>query len=99
MIFSNTKFIGEKFENKFSNKKSKIIYLSSLIVVNVIMAMLYFIFDHIYPNFIVYIGKPMLPITFATSKAIELFLLLIAQGLACLVTLVKLVKISINKNK
>ena len=88
-----------KFERKFTDKKVKVLYLLSLIVVNVVFASLYFIFEKLDPNFIVQIGKPLLPITFSISKRIELLIHLITQGIGCFLFLVKVPLVLLKKDK
>ena len=79
-----------KIERKFESKKAKSIYLLSTIAINALFILVFSLLETAYPNFIVYIGKPLLPITFSLSRRIELLLLMIAQGLFAFITLVKL---------
>ena len=79
-----------KLEGKFKSKKAKVIYLASTIVINALFVLVFALLEKMYPNFLVYIGKPLLPITFSLSRRIELLLLIVTQGLFAFVTLVKL---------
>lgn len=78
-----------KFENKFKKKSSKLAHLLSLVGLNIVFLALFFVFEAIDPNFIVRVGKPLLPITFSVSMRIEIFVMMGTQGLACLILLVK----------
>ena len=75
---------------KFKSKKAKVIYLASTIVINALFVLVFALLEKMYPNFLVYIGKPLLPITFSLSRRIEILLLIITQGLFAFITLVKL---------
>lgn len=78
-----------KFEDKFKKDTKKLAHLLSIVGLNIIFIALYFIFEKVHPDFIVAIGKPLLPITFSVSMRIELFVMMGTQGLACLILLVK----------
>lgn len=78
-----------KFENKFKKEPNKLAHLLGLVGLNIVFLALYFVFEKIHPDFVVAIGKPLLPITFSVSMRIELFVMMGTQGLAALILLVK----------
>lgn len=82
-----------KLENRFKNKKDKIIYLCVVIAINVIFTALLFIFEAIYPNFITYIGKPIFAIAFSVSLPIEMLILIFMSLLTSIFSIIKLIKI------
>jgi hypothetical protein len=65
-----------KLDELIKNKMGKIIYLSSLIFINVLFTSLLFILEAIYPDFIIRIGKPFFVITFSVSLPIEIIMLI-----------------------
>lgn len=88
-----------KYENKLQTKKSKIIYLASVILINVLLVVLYVILGKAYPNYIPSIAKPLFPIAFSKSIPIEMMLLFGLQALAVVVFLVKVIIVLIKKEK
>ena len=78
-----------KFEDKFKKEPNKLAHLLGLVGLNIVSLALYFVFEKIHPDFVVAIGKPLLPITFSVSMRIELFVMMGTQGLASLILLVK----------
>ena len=86
-----------KFENKMKTKTIKVSYLVILISVNAIFALLYFIFEKFDPDFVVRIGKPLLPITFSISQRIEFLILIVTQSIGSLICLIKAVVILLKK--
>ena len=78
-----------KFENNFKKDSSKLAHLLSLVGLNVVFLVLFFVFEAIDPDFIVRVGKPLLPITFSVSMRIEIFVMMGTQGLGSLILLVK----------
>ena len=79
-------------ETLIKNKKSKIIYLASLIFVNVLFTALLFIFEAIYPDFIIRVGKPFFVITFSVSLPIENIMLIAISIFVCLINTYKLIR-------
>ena len=78
-----------KVENKAKTDSRKLAHLFSIVGLNVVFLVLYFVFEAIHPDFVVTIGKPLLPITFSVSMRIELFVMMGTQGLAALILLIK----------
>jgi hypothetical protein len=60
-----------KVEQKEVLFRNKMIYLSSLILINMVFGLLLLVFEMVDPNFIVQVGKPLFPITFSVSIPIE----------------------------
>lgn len=79
-----------KFENKIKSNSNKVIYLSSLIFVNILFGLLLFIFETISPSFIVSIGKPLFPIAFSISFPVEMIILLAIEAVSIIINSVKL---------
>ena len=88
-----------RVENDFQTDKGKIKYLAYFIIINIVFMASYFLFEIIHPNFIVQIGKPLLPITFSISMRIELMLLIGVQSVGILIYLIKLLLIILRKNE
>ena len=80
-----------KIEQKEISPKNKVIYLSSLIFINVIFGLLLFVFELVDPNFITQVGKPLFPITFSVSIPIEMIVLLAIQLISIIVNIVKII--------
>lgn len=85
-----------KVERKDITKKNKIIYLSSLILINIIFAVLLLVFEHFDPSFVVAIGKPLFPITFSISFPVELIILLVIQLISVIIDGIKLINYLVN---
>ena len=86
-----------KPETRVSKKSVKISILSALIGVNVIFALLLFIFEKTSPDFIVGVGKPLFLIAFSVSIPIEMMILLAIGILSSIVYLSKIVYIAVKK--
>lgn len=86
-----------KVETRNINKKNKVIYLSSLIIINILFASLLLVFESITPSFIVAIGKPLFPIAFSISFPVEMIVLLAIQVISILIDTVKLIVCITNK--
>ena len=86
-----------KFENRIESKKNRILYLLSIICANALFIGLFFMFETIYPNFVVGVGKPLFPITYSISLPIEIMILIGVQVLSTVVCLIK-VLITATKN-
>ena len=85
-----------KFEKRDYKKSHKLIYLSSLIGINLIFGLLFYIFEVNYPNFIVSIGKPLFPITYSISFPVEIIAILAIQAISVLINLLKITLIAIK---
>ena len=83
-----------KLENKFKSKLSKNIYLSSLILINLLFGILLWIFEVIDPSFIVNVGKPLFPIAFSISFPVEMLVLLGIQLVSILINSGKIIFIN-----
>ena len=80
-----------KVEQKEILFRNKMIYLSSLILINMVFGLLLLVFEIVDPNFIVQVGKPLFPITFSVSIPIEIFILLAIQFISIVVDVVKII--------
>ena len=80
-----------KVEKQIKEKKNKIIYFVSNILVNGLLVVLFVLFGKLYPNYIPTIAKPLFPITFSKSIPIEMMMLFGIQALAVLASLIKIV--------
>lgn len=78
-------------------KKNKIIYLSSIVGINILLTALLFIFEAIYPDFIIRIGKPLFVITFSVSLPIEIIMLLAISATTIIVSIIKFIKVFKHK--
>ena len=88
-----------KFENRINKNTHKMIYLLSLIGLNILFGLLFYLFESIDPNFIVSIGKPLFPITYSISFPIEIIALLLIQGISVIIGLAKIILINLKKNE
>lgn len=86
-----------RVEDHFIGKKSKIIYHISHIGVNVLFILLFIIFEAIHPNFMVGVGKPLLPITYSISFPVETILTGVVLGISILINSIKIIKLAIEK--
>ena len=86
-----------RVEDHFIDKKGKIIYFVSHICVNVLFILLFVIFEAIHPNFMVGVGKPLLPITYSISFPIETILIATVQGIFIVINLIKILILVIKK--
>lgn len=77
--------------------KYKIIYLSLLIAINILFAVLLILFEIIDPNFVVNVGKPLFPIAFSVSIPIELFVILGIQAVSIIIDFVKLLIVILKR--
>ena len=80
-----------KLEKKAHGKKRKIIYLTSLIFINILFAVLLLVFELTTPNFIVMVGKPLFPIAFSISFPVEMLVLLAIQIISIVINVVKII--------
>lgn len=88
-----------KFENRINKISHKMTYLLSLIGINILFGLLFYLFESIDPNFIVSIGKPLFPITYSISFPIEIIALLLIQGISVIIGLAKIILINLKKNE
>lgn len=86
-----------KLGNRDLTRKNKIIYLSTLILINVLFGVILLIFEGVHPNFVVGVGKPLFPITFSISFPVEIIILLAIQGVSIIVDSVKFVLVCFRK--
>ena len=73
-----------------------LVFLGSLII-NLIRALKVNKLIKLDPDFVVRIGKPLLPITFSISQRIEFLILIITQSIGSLICLIKAVVILLKK--
>ena len=94
----NLILLAFKPENRSIKKSAKITILSLGIGINVIFALLLFVFEKTSPNFIVYIGKPLFLIAFSVSMPIEMIILLSIGLISVIIYTIKLVLLFVVKS-
>ena len=88
-----------KFENRINKISHKMTYLLSIIGINILFGLLFYLFETLDPNFIVSIGKPLFPITYSISFPIEIIALLLIQGISIIIGISKIILIKLKKNE
>ena len=88
---SNLLLLVFKFEKRVKTKRAKVAFLGGGIAVNVLFGVLLWIFETVYPSFIVHVGKPLFAIAFSVSLPIEMVGLLAIGGVCSVVLAVRLV--------
>lgn len=88
---SNLLLLVYKPEKRVKTKRAKGIFLGAGIAVNVIFGVLLWVFESIYPDFIVHVGKPLFAIAFSVSLPIEMLGLLAIGGVCSIVLVIRLV--------
>ena len=79
-----------KPEKRGISARSKIVTLSVAIAVNLIFGILFGVFEAVYPDFIIHVGKPMFLIAFSVSMPIEMIGVLGIMALSTVVLAVRL---------
>ena len=88
-----------KFEDIIKLKLYKTIYLSSLMIVNIIFGLLLVIFEIIDPSFVVAVGKPLFPIAFSISFPVEVAVLIGIGILSVIIDMVKMILLLVKKQQ
>ena len=87
---ANLLFLTLKPEKACASKRGKIVWISSLIALNILFGALFVIFEITRPDFLVYIGKPLFLIAFSVSLPIEPAILLGIMAFGTLVAMIRL---------
>lgn len=95
--FGNLLALVIKPEARIRCKKGKIIALSVLIAINLLFVLLLWIFELMSPGFMIYIGKPLFPITFSVSMPIEMITFLSLGLISTIIYISKIVYILVRK--
>lgn len=82
-------FFFFKIEKRLSSNKHTIIYLSIIGGLQIVLTSLLFVFEAIYPNFIVRCGKPLFVITYSVSIPIEMIILLTISAITIILVPIK----------
>lgn len=77
-------------------KRKKLAVLGSLLAANVIFGLLFWILEFTRPDFMVYVGKPMLPLTFLSSLPIEPGIAFGIMGIGSLVVAVRMIRVAVK---
>ena len=88
-----------KPEKRAKTKRVKAAFLGSGIFVNLLFGILLWIFEVVYPDFIVHVGKPLFAIAFSVSLPIEMVGLLAIGGISVAVYAVRICFIFFKKKE
>lgn len=86
----NLSLLVYKIEKRRCKKTTKIMALSSAIGLNILFGVLVFIFERIYPDFMIYISKPLFMIAFSVSLPIEQLVMFVIMGISTIIFMIRL---------
>ena len=79
------------------SKCKKLTVLCALVAANLLFGLLFWLLELTHPDFLVHVGKPMLPITFLASLPIEPWIVFAIMALGTLVSAVRLLLVCANR--
>ena len=93
----NVGMLVYKIEKRKCRKSTKVSMLSVAIGLNILFGALVIIFERIYPNYMIYVSKPLFMIAFSVSLPIEQLLMFLIMGVSTIVFIIKLLIVICEK--